>query len=44
MPNLTHPDAPVGGEDTAKSCDWAVDVRPLGFPVQDHVALANNTT
>ena len=41
MPNLTHPEAPVGGEDASKELRHGrVDVRPLGFPVQDHVALA----
>jgi seryl-tRNA synthetase len=41
MPNLTHPDAPVGGEDASKElCHGKVDVRPFAFPVQDHVALA----
>ncbi len=41
MPNLTHPDAPVGGEDASKELrHGTVDVRPFGFPVQDHVALA----
>ncbi len=41
MPNLTHPDAPTGGEDASKELRRGkVDIRPLGFPVQDHVALA----
>jgi seryl-tRNA synthetase len=41
MPNLTHPEAPVGGENASKELRHGkVDVRPLGFPVQDHVALA----
>src|SRR6476646_4286596 len=41
MPNLTHAEAPVGGEDASKELRHGkVDVRPLGFPVQDHVALA----
>jgi seryl-tRNA synthetase len=41
MPNLTHPEAPVGGEDASKELRHGkVDVRPFGFPVQDHVALA----
>ncbi len=41
MPNLTHPEAPIGGEDASKELRHGkVDVRPLGFPVQDHVALA----
>ena len=41
MPNLTHADSPVGGEDASREVRRGqVDVRRLGFPVQDHVALA----
>jgi seryl-tRNA synthetase len=41
MPNLTHAESPVGGEDASREIRRGrVDVRPLGFPVQDHVALA----
>src|SRR3954466_13613614 len=41
MPNLTHPEAPIGGEDASKELRHGkVDVRPFAFPVQDHVALA----
>jgi seryl-tRNA synthetase len=41
MPNLTHPEAPVGGEDASKELRHGkLDVRPFAFPVQDHVALA----
>jgi seryl-tRNA synthetase len=41
MPNLTHADSPVGGEDASREVGRGqVDVRRLGFPVQDHVALA----
>jgi seryl-tRNA synthetase len=41
MPNLTHPEAPTGGEDASKELrHGTIDVRPFGFPVQDHVALA----
>jgi seryl-tRNA synthetase len=41
MPNLTHPEAPVGGADASKDLRHGeVDVRPLGFPVLDHVQLA----
>jgi seryl-tRNA synthetase len=41
MPNLTHAEAPVGGEDASKELRHGrADVRPFGFPVQDHVALA----
>jgi seryl-tRNA synthetase len=41
MPNLTHAEAPIGGEDASKELrHGTIDIRPLGFPVQDHVALA----
>ena len=41
IPNLTHPEAPVGGADASKELRHGeVDVRPLGFPVLDHVQLA----
>jgi seryl-tRNA synthetase len=41
MPNFTHPEAPVGGEDASKElCRGNADVRPFGFPVLDHVQLA----
>src|SRR3972149_4419673 len=41
IPNLTHPDAPVGGPDASKDLlHGKTDVRPPGFPVLDHVELA----
>jgi seryl-tRNA synthetase len=41
IPNLTHAEAPVGGPDASKELRHGkVDVRPLGFPVLDHVDLA----
>ena len=41
MPNLTHADSPIGGEDASKELRRGkVDIRPFSFPVQDHVALA----
>src|SRR4029077_3067402 len=41
MPNLTHAESPVGGEDASREIRRGqVDVRRLGFPVQDHVELA----
>jgi seryl-tRNA synthetase len=41
MPNLTHPESPVGGEDASKELRHGkIDVRLFSFPVQDHVALA----
>jgi len=41
MPNLTHSDSPIGGENASKELRRGkADVRPFGFPVVDHVALA----
>ena len=41
MPNLTHPEAPVGNESkSAELRRGATEVRSFGFPVQDHVELA----
>ena len=41
MPNLTHADTPVGEEDHSLELRRGEhDVRPLGFPVLDHVELA----
>jgi seryl-tRNA synthetase len=41
MPNVTHPEAPVGGEDASKElCRGNADVRPFSFPVLDHVQIA----
>jgi seryl-tRNA synthetase len=41
MPNLTHPESPIGGEDASREVGRGkTDVRPFGFPVLDHVALA----
>ena len=41
MPNLTHPEAPIGEEAHSKELRRGeLDVRPLGFPVLDHVELA----
>jgi seryl-tRNA synthetase len=41
MPNLTHPAAPVGGEDASRELRHGkADVRPFAFPVLDHVELA----
>jgi seryl-tRNA synthetase len=41
MPNMTHPEAPVGGEDASKELrHGSIDVRPMKFPVLDHVELA----
>jgi seryl-tRNA synthetase len=41
MPNLTHAESPIGGEDASREIRRGhVDVRSLGFPVLDHVDLA----
>jgi seryl-tRNA synthetase len=41
LPNLTHPESPVGGEDASRDLrHGSIDVRPMKFPVLDHVALA----
>lgn len=42
IPNLTHPEAPVGDADASKELRHGeVDVRPFGFPALDHVQLAD---
>jgi seryl-tRNA synthetase len=41
MPNLTHPKSPVGDESASKELRRGkTDVKRLGFPVSDHVELA----
>ncbi len=41
IPNLTHPDAPVGGEADARDVKLGVTpIRPLGFKARDHVELS----
>ncbi|HEY4235057.1 MAG TPA: serine--tRNA ligase [Lacipirellulaceae bacterium] len=41
MPNLTHAESPVGGEDASREVRRGqIDVRRAGFPVLDHVALS----
>ena len=41
MPNLTHPDVPVGAEDCSRELRrGATEIKAIGFPVQDHVELA----
>src|SRR5258708_5599720 len=43
IPNMTHPDAPVGttGEDNKVLRQWG-EPRVFGFPAKDHVALAQS--
>lgn len=41
LPNLTHPKAPIGAEAHSRELRRGEhEVRPLGFPVLDHVELA----
>lgn len=41
MPNLTHPDAPIGDENRSRELRRGqVEVKRFGFPVLDHVAIA----
>lgn len=41
LPNLTHPEAPIGGENDARELRYgATPVRPKNFAVVDHVQLA----
>ena len=41
MPNMTHPDVPVGDEACSKELRRGVtEIKRFGFPVQDHVELA----
>jgi len=41
MPNLTHPQTPIGGEaDSVETLKGKTEVRSFGFPVMDHVELA----
>jgi seryl-tRNA synthetase len=40
LPNLTHPDSPIGGEDDSRELRrGATEVKPMRFPVLDHVEL-----
>jgi len=41
IPNLTHPEVPVGGEDCSKELRrGSTEIKSFGFPVLDHVELA----
>src|SRR5207253_10908327 len=41
IPNLTHPEAPVGGPDASKDLRHGeIDVRRQSFPILDHVQIA----
>jgi len=40
IPNLTHPDAPRGGEDDAVEVGRGkTPIRPFDFPIKDHLAI-----
>lgn len=42
MPNLTHPDSPIGEEDASVEIRKGdIQVNKMSFPVADHVELAN---
>ena len=41
VPNDTHPDVPVGGEEVASVRNVVGEPRAFDFPVKDHVALAS---
>jgi seryl-tRNA synthetase len=40
IPNMTHPDVPVGGEDDASEVHLSGQIRDFGFTPQDHVDIA----
>ncbi|OMO88413.1 hypothetical protein CCACVL1_08403 [Corchorus capsularis] len=39
IPNMTHPDVPVGGEDNSKLRNMVGNRREFDFPVKDHVQI-----
>ena len=41
LPNLVHPDAPVGGEEDFRELRRVGTPRAFGFPPRDHLALAD---
>jgi seryl-tRNA synthetase len=41
IPNRTHPDVPVGGEEAAKMLKESGSKPEFGFPIKDHVALSS---
>ncbi|MEO2013878.1 MAG: serine--tRNA ligase [Fuerstiella sp.] len=40
IPNMTHPDVPVGGEDDASEVHISGQIRDFGFTPRDHVDIA----
>ncbi|KAK4749488.1 hypothetical protein SAY87_026937 [Trapa incisa] len=39
IPNMTHPDVPIGGEDCSAVRKMVGSARKFGFPVKDHVQI-----
>ncbi|GMI82820.1 Seryl-tRNA synthetase, ovule abortion 7 [Hibiscus trionum] len=39
IPNMTHPDVPIGGEDSSKLRNMVGSPRKLDFPVKDHLQI-----
>ena len=39
VPNMTHPDVPVGGEDDARELETVGSIPTFDFPVRDHLEL-----
>lgn len=39
VPNMTHPDVPVGGEDDARELETVGTIPTFDFPVRDHLEL-----
>src|SRR5262249_30830516 len=42
IPNMTHPDAPVGGEDANKVISKSGTPRSFDFKAKDHVAICDS--
>ncbi|KAL8133692.1 hypothetical protein AgCh_008942 [Apium graveolens] len=42
IPNLTHPDVPIGGEDCSTLRKMVGNVREFSFPIKDHVQLGKD--
>nr|XP_017248578.1 PREDICTED: serine--tRNA ligase, chloroplastic/mitochondrial isoform X3 [Daucus carota subsp. sativus] len=42
IPNMTHPDVPIGGEDCSTLRKMVGNVREFSFPVKDHVQLGKD--
>ncbi|KAM7253222.1 hypothetical protein ACFE04_025840 [Oxalis oulophora] len=42
IPNMTHPDVPIGGEDCATVRNTVGSPREFGFPVKDHLQIGKD--